>query len=503
METINQNAKLKEFTFAWIGGLSYLNYIKKTTKATLSDIHLSTEQQNFILGVLPIKPTTSSMSLQQIVEVSMKTRINWFDLIFAIAFTALTIVTLKIPFAILALFFIWTTFHLDISLKDRLGKTLLIPTSSKNAANQFIEAIINKIDQASAEKIIVNRKDSRKKFISLSVIIVAVIVSVFFTMNYSSENMYVKWAKEAPAIPNKSFALQEVLENKAYFSHVEWTQVTQNGNKDDVDKFVMYQAIYTEHGVKVPIRTIFQVFAPSMYAPVEASADGELVDLPDWNLFLIEAAEKFEAKEVSKAQQSTKPIETQEPQSPNPTVSAQSTNIPPASSSMLSDLGPSTITWRLGSSNQELPVTLDGEPASIILGQDTPNGVKLQVYIHLLNSAWNLSLKTDLQTESPFEDWGDLREGYGISVTTHAFDKMNTEAPEVIVMASNQSTETYVWVFAYNFIALENGESPLDLIFYTTGQGEVHIEDDKLILPYGSQGLFDEYRYIEGAFIKQ
>ncbi|MNP51768.1 hypothetical protein D3C76_1461150 [compost metagenome] len=75
--------------------------------------------------------------------------------------------------------------------------------------------------------------------------------------------------------------------------------------------------------------------------------------------------------------------------------------------------------------------------------------------------------------------------------------------PEVTLVASDGLLETYIWVYSYNYTFSEQGTSPLELIWYSEGQSDVVLEGDKIILPYGSQGLFDEYAYSNNTFIKQ
>jgi len=156
--------------------------------------------------------------------------------------------------------------------------------------------------------------------------------------------------------------------------------------------------------------------------------------------------------------------------------------------------------WSYGDTDKIIPVSLDGEQESIILGLDSPNGIKTQVQINSINSVFNLPLESESEF-TPFDEFGELLPGFDIYALGYDFDSDDTE--EVIIAVSDGLVETYFWIFSYDFIALEYGDNPLMPIFYGEGQSDLIIEDNTLTVPYGSQGLFEEYIYSNSEFIKQ
>ncbi|MBE4907866.1 hypothetical protein IMZ08_07340 [Bacillus luteolus] len=156
--------------------------------------------------------------------------------------------------------------------------------------------------------------------------------------------------------------------------------------------------------------------------------------------------------------------------------------------------------WNYGEPDKTFPVFLDGAQESIVLGLDTPNGIKAQVHINSINTAFNLALDSE-SDYSPFDEFGELLPGFELYATGHDFDSDGTD--EVVVAISDGLVETYYWVFSYNFVALEYGDNPLEPVFYGEAQSDIILEGNTLTVPYGSQGLFDSYIYSNGEFIMQ
>lgn len=158
------------------------------------------------------------------------------------------------------------------------------------------------------------------------------------------------------------------------------------------------------------------------------------------------------------------------------------------------------VKWSYGDSDKMIPVSFDGEQDNIILGLDTPNGVKTQILINSISTAFNLPLELDSDS-TPFDEYGDLLEGFNLYATGYDFDLDGTD--EVVIAVSDGSLETYFWIFSYNFVATENGDNPLKVIFHGEGQADLELEGNTITVPYGSQGLFDKYIYSNSKFVKQ
>jgi len=147
--------------------------------------------------------------------------------------------------------------------------------------------------------------------------------------------------------------------------------------------------------------------------------------------------------------------------------------------------------WTPGDEDLVVPLTLDGEKFEILLGRDTPNGTKTQVFSTSMQQGWQLPTELTVGNLGPFDEYGDLVEGFSLYVTEYDFT--GDGVPEVVLAASDRMLETYVWVYNYTFS--EYDIAPLELAWSGEGQSDVWLEGDRIVLPYGSQGLADEYMY--------
>lgn len=170
---------------------------------------------------------------------------------------------------------------------------------------------------------------------------------------------------------------------------------------------------------------------------------------------------------------------------------------PPSESTDLNDFD----RWSAGETDLTLPLMLDGEPLSVIIGQDTPNGVKTIVFSEAMEQAWNLPTDVADASFSPFDDFGDLKEGFDLYVTEHDF--AGDGVPEVVLAVSDRMLETYVWVYNYDYTFSEYDSPPLSLAWHGVGQSDVWLSGERIELPYGSQGLVDAYGYDGMGFVGQ
>jgi hypothetical protein len=51
-------------------------------------------------------------------------------------------------------------------------------------------------------------------------------------------------------------------------------------------------------------------------------------------------------------------------------------------------------------------------------------------------------------------------------------------------------------------MASEQGTNPLELLWSGMGQSDILMSGNQFLLPYGSQGLYEEYKYTNGVFVK-
>ncbi|MGX4583036.1 hypothetical protein [Paenibacillus chitinolyticus] len=518
-ETNQTKAGTGGFSFVWNGGFSYITYLKKKSNVTISSDRLMIAVQNFILGAFPSSLKTTELTFSNIKTVSIGSRINWFDLIFSTLFIIVTVISKSLWPLLLTAFFLWRTFNTCICITEHHGNKIRILTNSKASANTFVQTISQVVNQyietaASVENgallevsqpLIPTVENNKKKMIFLFTSTAIVAIAILFVSIQSKggfNNKYVEWVKEG-TITGTDLKMSQVLENKTYFSNVEWKEVQEEGN--NLDKFVMYQATFSDQGVKVAIRTVFQVFGENHYEAVETSSDGEILHTSDWYVFLADMADRY--KNVAPPVKTTQIMEPKQEQSP----AAEETRTPSEDSSAKSSnvttpkTDESNLTsftkWSPSGPDVTVPLQLDGEKVDLQVGLDSPNGVKILALSETLKQGWSLQLDTNVGGGSPFDDLGDLKEGFNLYIKDYNFE--NDTTPEVVIAASDGKLETYVWVFGYNYLFTENGTSPLDLIWHGEGQSDVILEGNKILLPFGSQGLFDEYVFSNNTFMKQ
>lgn len=80
-----------------------------------------------------------------------------------------------------------------------------------------------------------------------------------------------------------------------------------------------------------------------------------------------------------------------------------------------------------------------------------------------------------------------------------------TGIPELVLVAGDDVIDLVVNILKYK-PSSKRGHVPQSLDWQLlgsfSGQRHVDIEKNTITLPYGSQGLFDEYRLIKGKFVK-
>jgi hypothetical protein len=139
------------------------------------------------------------------------------------------------------------------------------------------------------------------------------------------------------------------------------------------------------------------------------------------------------------------------------------------------------------------------KPISITTGLGHPNGTKFIILFDGSNTAINIG--NILSIENGFDEFGDLQESFYVQIATHDFD--DDKNPEIIIAVGDGLVNLNVNIF--KFIAPINQlnaskEENWKLIGNFQGQEQIIIENNKISVPYGSQGLFDEYIYSNGKF---
>ncbi|MFC5449073.1 stalk domain-containing protein [Paenibacillus aestuarii] len=157
-----------------------------------------------------------------------------------------------------------------------------------------------------------------------------------------------------------------------------------------------------------------------------------------------------------------------------------------------------TATWKQGESDYDmlLPVVFKDRTARILVGLDHPNGIKFQIIFD--DFGWPLPL--DNSGNDVFNSYGDLKDNYSVQATLHDFD--NDGNPEIVVTVGDQLINGHVWVFSYTSVSDTSKINPMKLELSEPIQEKVELDKNKVVIPYGSQGLFTEFDYTNGHFAK-
>lgn len=149
----------------------------------------------------------------------------------------------------------------------------------------------------------------------------------------------------------------------------------------------------------------------------------------------------------------------------------------------------------------ELEYKTKVKPVSMTIGYDNPNGTKFRVYFKDLDVA--VDLRYVISMKSGINEWGDCDEGYYVQVATHDFD--NDKNPEIIIAVGDGHIDMSVNVIKYHPPTNEEDAFRTEnwsVVANFQGQGKIHINEQVITVPIGSQGLFDEYTWVNGKFVK-
>ena len=162
------------------------------------------------------------------------------------------------------------------------------------------------------------------------------------------------------------------------------------------------------------------------------------------------------------------------------------------------------VVWGKESTN-DITLQLDFKtkikPISMTIGYDSPNGIKFRINFKDLNVAANL--RYILSMKSGLDEWGDLDDGYYIEAATYDFNE--DKNPEIIIVIGNGLTDLWVNVIKYHpptnpddAIRTENWS----VVASFSGQEKIYIDKQTITVPIGTQGLYDEYTWLNNKFIK-
>ena len=156
-------------------------------------------------------------------------------------------------------------------------------------------------------------------------------------------------------------------------------------------------------------------------------------------------------------------------------------------------------------STKDITLSLDFKtkvkPNQILIGYNSPSGTKF--YVTFKDLGVFVDLLNIISMEGGLNEYGDCDEGFYIEVATHDFD--NDKNPEIIIAVGNGLFEMWVNIIKYHpplkpEDAIRTENWTVVASFY--GQNEIHIDKQVINVPIGTQGLFEEYTWINGEFVE-
>ena len=148
--------------------------------------------------------------------------------------------------------------------------------------------------------------------------------------------------------------------------------------------------------------------------------------------------------------------------------------------------------------NKEMPIKLKDGDTNIYFGKDHPNGIQIM----LIRGSDAVQIDLGEVDDDILDAYGDLAdiENYSIQVGTHDFNNDGIE--EIIITIGDGLFRGQVWVYSYHKVDDIHKIYPLHLELKEYFQNKVWIEDNKFLLPYGSQGLFEKFTWYEDGFMQ-
>ncbi|WHY76949.1 hypothetical protein QNH20_23135 [Neobacillus sp. WH10] len=136
---------------------------------------------------------------------------------------------------------------------------------------------------------------------------------------------------------------------------------------------------------------------------------------------------------------------------------------------------------------------LDGKQVKNIIGKAQPDGSNSTLLTDNEGGQWPLNLTTDSDTQRLFDQNELLNDGVSLYGIEHDFT--GDDIPEVVIVASNSISDSYVWVYS-----LKLKSNPLHPILEKKGRSTVQLDGNKLIFPD-----YEVYQYSTESqnFVKQ
>ena len=144
------------------------------------------------------------------------------------------------------------------------------------------------------------------------------------------------------------------------------------------------------------------------------------------------------------------------------------------------------------SSDKTMKVDLDkdGKEEMILIGLDHPTGIRILG----IKGEYGTNLIDGLEFAT--DEHGDIMDGFFIQASHVDLDKDGKD--EVLMSVGDKSIEMRTAIYKVR----DAEEDSFKLVGIIEGQSEMYLDGNHIIVPYGSQGLFDEYIYDKGTLFK-
>lgn len=99
--------------------------------------------------------------------------------------------------------------------------------------------------------------------------------------------------------------------------------------------------------------------------------------------------------------------------------------------------------------------------------------------------------------------FGNLEEGFFVQAAEHDFDKDGV--PEIIIAVGDGASEVIANVFMYHPPAQQRDAGRVqnwELVGQFDGQAKIIVDGPSLTIPYGGQGLAEEWTWVKRKFVK-
>lgn len=133
----------------------------------------------------------------------------------------------------------------------------------------------------------------------------------------------------------------------------------------------------------------------------------------------------------------------------------------------------------------------DGVEEVFSIGRDHPNGIQILG----VKGDLGVNFVNNFTLEGAFDEFGEPNEGYMVQITSCDLDDSGVD--EIVVSIGDLLINMETLVYRVT----DDKENPFVLIGSFTGQDRAIFDEDNLsiVVPYGSQGLYDEYKIMDGT----